>query len=56
VRVLLAFEGSQLQRMEMADKFGQISRFRFFDVIRNPQLDPKLFKFERPQGFDLFLQ
>ena len=56
VRILLAFDGNQLQRMEMVDKFGQISRFRFFDVVRNPKLDPKLFKFERPQGFDLFLQ
>ncbi len=54
VQVLLAFEGNALQRMEMADKFGQISRFRFYELVRNPKLDPKVFNFEKPPGYDMF--
>lgn len=54
VRILLAFDDRQLLRMEMADKFGQISRFRFFDVLRNPKLDAALFRFDKPPGYDLF--
>jgi outer membrane lipoprotein carrier protein len=54
IRILLAFDGKELQRMEMADKFGQVTRFRFFDVIRNPELDPALFRFDKPPGFDVF--
>ncbi|MGD2119226.1 MAG: outer membrane lipoprotein chaperone LolA [Chromatiales bacterium] len=55
-RVLLAFAGDDLRRMEMADKFGQITRFQFYDVQRNPQLDSQLFVFERRQGYDLIDQ
>ena len=29
VRVLLVFVGPELRHMELSDKFGQISRFRF---------------------------
>lgn len=54
VRVLLAFRDDALQRMEMADKFGQVSRFRFYDMVRNPQLDGDLFVFEKPPGYDMF--
>jgi outer membrane lipoprotein carrier protein len=54
VRILLAFDEETLRRMEMSDKFGQISRFRFFDVIRNPELDPELFEWDRPPGYDVF--
>ena len=52
-RILLAFAGNELRRMEMADKFGQITRFQFYDVKRNPELDKQLFVFERRQGYDL---
>ena len=34
-RVLLAFADKQLRRLELNDKFGQISRFSFYDVQRN---------------------
>jgi outer membrane lipoprotein carrier protein len=54
VRILLAFDKRQLVRMEMSDQFGQITRFRFFDVLRNPKLDAALFKFDKPPGYDLF--
>jgi outer membrane lipoprotein carrier protein len=54
VRILLAFEAEQLVRMEMADKFGQISRFRFFQIRRNPELDDAAFVFVPPPGYDMF--
>ena len=54
VRILLAFDGEQLARMEMSDKFGQISRFRFFQIERNPKLDDDAFVFVPPPGYDLF--
>ena len=56
VSILLAFDGNQLMRMEMADKFGQITRFQFFDIVRNAELDPALFKFERPPAYELYAQ
>ncbi len=54
VRILLAFDDKQLVRMEMSDKFGQISRFRFFEMQRNPELDDDAFVFNPPPGYDLF--
>lgn len=56
IRILLAFDGEELRRLEMADKFGQISRFVFSEVQRNPEIDPKMFDFLPPNGFDLFYQ
>lgn len=52
-RILLSFAGEDLRRMEMADKFGQITRFQFYDIKRNPELDKQLFIFKRRQGYDL---
>lgn len=52
-RILLAFVDNDLRRMEMADKFGQITRFQFYDIKRNPELDQQLFVFKRRQGYDL---
>ncbi len=53
-RILLAFSEDKLQRMEIADNFGQITRFRFTQMRRNPILDPELFHFEPPSGIDIF--
>ncbi len=53
-RILLAFSEDRLQRMEIADNFGQITRFRFSQIRRNPGLDPQLFHFEPPSGIDIF--
>lgn len=53
VRILLAFMGKELRRMEMADQFGQITRFQFYDIRRNPPLADELFVFEPPEGFDV---
>ena len=52
-RVLLAFEGKQLRKMELNDKFGQISRFRFFDMQRNIPIDPQLFVYEGKDDWDV---
>jgi outer membrane lipoprotein carrier protein len=54
VRVLLGFSGGDLRRMDLADKFGQVTRFTFSDLRRNPTLDPKLFVYTPPPGTQLF--
>lgn len=53
VKVLVAFRGEQLDRLEMIDNFGQITRFHFADIRRNPDLDPALFRFRPPPGIDM---
>jgi outer membrane lipoprotein carrier protein len=53
-RVLLAFAGNDLRRMDLADKFGQVTRFAFSDVRLNPSLDPRLFVYTPPPGTQLF--
>ena len=53
-RILISFLGNDIRRMEISDKFGQITRFQFFDIEQNPELDQDFFKFQRRQGFDQF--
>ena len=53
-RVLLAFAGNELRRMELADKFGQVTRFGFSDIRRNARLDPDLFVYVPPRGTQMF--
>ncbi|MET0089520.1 MAG: outer membrane lipoprotein chaperone LolA [Candidatus Thiodiazotropha sp.] len=52
-RLLLALEDNNLLRMEMYDNFGQITRFFFDGIQRNPDLDESLFHFEPPPLVDL---
>jgi outer membrane lipoprotein carrier protein len=52
-RILLAFDGDELRHLELNDKFGQISRFRFYDVERNVPLDPSLFVYEGADDWDV---
>lgn len=52
-RVLLAFADRELRHMELNDKFGQISRFRFFEVQRNVPIDPTLFVYEGKDDWDV---
>ena len=52
-RVLLAFSGTELQHMELNDKFGQISRFHFFEVQRNLPIDPELFVYQGEDDWDV---
>ena len=51
--VRLALQESRLERMEMFDKFGQVTRFFFDNMQRNPKLDDALFEFEPPPLIDL---
>jgi outer membrane lipoprotein carrier protein len=52
-KLRLGLADDQLRRMEMYDKFGQITRFFFFDLQRNPKLSPELFVFVPPPQIDL---
>ncbi len=56
VRIRLAFSDNLLRRMQMEDKFGQRTRFRFTGIQVNPRLDDDLFRFERPDDVDIFNQ
>ena len=53
IKVQVAFRGEQLDRLEMVDSFGQVTRFQFAQLKRNPQLDPALFRFKAPPGTDI---
>lgn len=55
-RILLAFVENDLARLELSDKFGQISRFTFSRTKRNPVLDDVLFTYDAPPDYDIFLQ
>ena len=52
-RVLLAFVDDDLKHMELNDKFGQISRFRFFEVERNLPIDSQLFVYQGKDDWDV---
>ena len=52
-RVLLAFVGDELRHMELNDKFGQVSRFRFFDIQRNVDINPRSFVFDQRHEWDV---
>ena len=52
-RVQLGFADDTLQNMAMYDSFGQVTRFIFYDMQRNPELSPELFVFVPPSQIDL---
>ncbi len=54
--IRLGFADGELRRMEMTDKFGQQTRFRFFDIRHNPRFDSTFFRFEPPENVDLYNQ
>lgn len=54
-RLQIAFIDGQLDTLLMEDRFGQLTRFIFTAIKRNPKLDDALFEFDRPSGGD-FLQ
>ena len=51
--VRLALDAGRLERMEMYDNFGQVTRFFFDNLQRNPSLSDALFEFEPPPLIDL---
>lgn len=53
-RILLAFADDELLSMEMVDKFGQVTRFRFTDIENNPQFTSRFFEFEAPANTDIY--
>ena len=55
-RILLGFSEGELRRMQMEDKFGQKTRFRFFDIQHNPAFSAELFRFDPPENVDLYNQ
>ena len=54
-KLQIGFVDGELDTMLMEDRFGQLTRFIFSNVNRNPQLQYSMFRFERPPGAD-FLQ
>lgn len=52
-RILMGFSGTGLAAMELTDNFGQTTRLRFFNLQRNPKVDPADFRFEPPKGADV---
>lgn len=51
--VSLAFKNKELIAMEMRDNFGQTTRLEFQNVIKNPDVAKKVFKFITPKGVDV---
>jgi outer membrane lipoprotein carrier protein len=51
--IRLGFGSSGLERMELADSFGQTTVLTFTSMRRNPKFDPALFKFVPPKGADV---
>ena len=55
-RINLAFKNNELRIMELEDSFKQTTRLMFKGIQRNPDLDPKLFRFTPPKGVDVIRQ
>ncbi len=52
-RILLAFKGQNLSKMEMYDSFKNITKIDFNAVERNPNLSLSSFLFTTPEGVDV---
>lgn len=44
--IRIGFVGRRLETLVMKDSFGQITRFFFTKIKRNPRLDAELFRFD----------
>ena len=42
-----------VEAMELVDHFGQTTRLRFSNVVRNPQIEAGTFRFSPPKGADV---
>ena len=51
--IRMGFGFSGLEVMELVDSFGQMTVLRFKSLQRNPDLDPRLFRFSPPKGADV---
>ena len=54
--VALAFEKNEIRAMEMRDNFGQTTRLLFSNVVKNPKISSKTFKFTPPKDVDVIGQ
>jgi len=52
-RILLGMGPDGVQAMELHDHFGQTTLLRFSDLVRNPKIDPRDFRFTPPKGADV---
>jgi outer membrane lipoprotein carrier protein len=52
VKLRIGFHRGELAELLMEDQFGQLSRFIFTDLKRNPRLAYSMFRFKRPTGGD----
>jgi outer membrane lipoprotein carrier protein len=55
-RIMLAFKGQHLMKMEMYDSFKNITLIDFSAVERNPSLSLSSFLFTTPDGVDVVKQ
>jgi outer membrane lipoprotein carrier protein len=51
-KLQIGFTNGELDTLVMEDRFGQLTRFIFTDLDRNPQLQYDMFRFNRPAGTD----
>jgi outer membrane lipoprotein carrier protein len=51
-KLQIGFLDGELDTLVMEDRFGQLTRFIFTDLDRNPQLQYDMFRFDRPAGAD----
>jgi len=51
-KLQIGFTNGELDTLVMEDRFGQLTRFIFTDLDRNPQLQYDMFRFNRPAGAD----
>jgi len=52
-RIRLGMGTVGVQAMELTDHFGQTTVLRFANVVRNPPLEPSVFRFVPPKGADV---
>ena len=52
-RVRMGFSAEGLAAMELTDHFGQVTRLRFTNLVRNPKVDAAEFRFDPPKGADV---
>jgi outer membrane lipoprotein carrier protein len=55
-RIRLGLSAEGMEAMELVDHFGQTTRLRFLNVIRNPRIDANTFRFTPPKGADVLGQ
>jgi outer membrane lipoprotein carrier protein len=51
-KLQIGFVKGELDTLVMEDRFGQLTRFVFTDIDRNPRLQYSFFRFQRPAGAD----